>query len=300
MFTSRAHLRRSLPGSIIHSLCLLLAFTSAVLAGTIEVSFLNVGQGDSIFIRTPAGKNILIDGGAEVMGKNGVPADAGAAVVLPFLSESRVKNIDILIASHSHPDHVRGLLSVIEKLPVGVFVDSGYFTGEDTDYQSLSGLVVTRGIPRQKVSAGQGIATGDPEITLEVLHPALRSKYDKTNNHSLVLRLTHGKVIFLFAGDIELDGEADLVKRCGAGLTCTVLKVPHHGAYTSSGKALVKSARPRIAVISCGLDNPYHHPHTGILARYRAAGCRILRTDYNGTITLQSDGVNVTEKKANP
>lgn len=286
--------------SVIHSLVILLWCSVAALAGTLEVSFLNVGQGDAICIRTSAGKTILIDGGAEIAGKNGLVRDAGDTVILPFLAQHGIKTIDAMIASHSHPDHVRGLCSVVERLPVSFFIESGYSRDEDTDYRHLRDLMALRRVPRREVSAGQNIDSGDPEITIDVLHPAAKANYEKTNNHSLVLRLTHGKVRFLFTGDIELEGEADLVKRYGSELSCTVLKVPHHGAYTSSSRGLVHNARPRFAVISCGLENPFGHPHSGILARYRAAGCLILRTDYDGTITLESDGVNVTEKKPAP
>lgn len=257
------------------------------------VYFLDVGQGDGAFIRTPSGKNILIDGG---QGSNEYDDfDAGKKVVVPFLIRKKITKIDYIVVSHSHNDHIGGLISVMKKYPVGVVYDSG-FAYSSPVYTEFLKTIKNKEIKYQIVQKGD-VLKWDPDLRVEVFSPKSNRLYDDPNNNSVVLKITYGKVSFLFTGDIEDAASADLLGNYGKKeLAAEILKVPHHGSRTSSGVDFLEAVYPEIAVISCGRYNRFRHPHSTVVERYNDFGIELHRTDKEGTVFVATDGDTFTIK----
>lgn len=257
-------------------LLVLLAWCSAF-AGTLTVDILDVGQGDSILLRSPAGKAVLIDAGE------------GKARVSDQLRALGVTELSMAVASHPHADHIGGMNDVLLAIPTKLYVDNG-LTHTTATYNTLMRTVELRGIPYKAALAGQTYNLDDG-IKLEVLAPVappLRGTRSDLNANSVVLRLTHGKDCMLLMGDSEAESEDGLVHR---GLQpCEVLKVAHHGSEYSSTQPFLDAAKPKIALISAGADNSYGHPGPKTMARLEAMGVTIYRTDTMGGIRLSSDG----------
>jgi len=251
--------------------------------GKLHVYFLDVGQGDAILVLTPSGGQVLIDGGTS---PGTMTAHLGQH--MPFYD----RTLDLVVLTHPHDDHLVGLIECLERYDVGQVVDPGYpaTTGNYIRWLELLGA---KRVPtyRGRRGALQPIDLGGG-ATLTLLHPppALLTGTDSdTNNNSVVLRLVWGQVSFLFTGDIEEEGEAVLL-RTGAPLRSTVLKAPHHGSQTSLSAEFLAAVSPRVAVISCGADNEFGHPHVSTLDKLAGAGCTVLRTDQNGTVEVVTDG----------
>nr|WP_255449826.1 MULTISPECIES: DNA internalization-related competence protein ComEC/Rec2 [Myxococcaceae] len=248
----------------------------------LRITFLSVGQGDAIVL-TSGGESAVVDAG-------GVPggADTGERYVLPFLAASGVRRLALAVLSHPHPDHALGLRSVLAKVPT-----ARLWLSADTTDGPLSRAVIAAAGPGAQV---EEIEVGHPpfplgEATLEVLGPPRdRVLLEGANDRSIVLRVRHGAVSVLLAGDVEAEGEAALLPSLGP---VTVLKAPHHGSRTSSSPALLERLRPRYVVFCVGRDNRFGFPHPEVEARYRQMGTECLRTDIDGAVTLESDGRDV-------
>jgi competence protein ComEC len=254
--------------------------------GKLHVVFFDVGEGDAIFIETPSGRQILVDGGPS-------PTTLISALGrrMPFWDRS----LDLVILTHADEDHIAGLIPVLERYRVGQVLDSGY-QHDNPMYQRWLELISEKEIPDHLARAGMRIATGDG-AELTVLHPGPElMKYTDAdaNNNSIVTRLVLGQVSFLLSGDIEEVAEERLVSS-GQELTSTVLKVPHHGGNTSSSAAFLKAVNPELVVISVGADNRFGHPSPEVLARLEESveGECILRTDEQGTIEVVTDGERI-------
>jgi len=254
----------------------------------LEVSFLDVGQGDAIFIKTPAGQQILIDGGpnpdtvCQQLGKR-----------LPFWD----KSLDIVLLTHSDDDHLVGLMGVLEDYHVGQVVESGY--GEGPIYHDWLMEVVEREIDWTIVRAGWEIDLGEG-IVLEVIYPydeLLEGTDSKANSNSLVLRLVWGNVSFLLTGDADIEAEqAILYGGVLHDLQSTVLKVGHHGSRHSTSSEFLAAVDPQVAVISVGEGNTFGHPSDETMARL--SGVDAYRTDERGTITFTTNGERLWVKPA--
>ena len=251
-------------------------------AGILEVEILDVGQGDSILIRSPEGKTVLIDGGT---GKDGD--------VVAMLKERNIESLNLMVATHPHADHIGGLDEVLEAIPVKAFLDSG-MTHTTQSYQKVMKLVEEKNITYIAGKTGR-ILRLDDEIELKVLHPQdvfLKNTRSDLNSNSVIIRMTHKNNCFLFTGDAEEPTEETLVQK---GLEpCKVLKVAHHGSNHSSTMHFLNTLKPEIALISLGSDNKYGHPGKESMERLQRVGAKIYRTDLMGTIKLTSDGDNVT------
>lgn len=254
----------------------------------IEATFLDVGQGDAIFLELPGPRTMLVDGGGSVDER----FDIGERVVAPYLWHRWVRRVDVVVLSHPHTDHINGLRAVLENIPVGEVWESGYPSHSPT-YRWLQVFVRERGIRVRRITRGEGIQLGT-EVTVTALHPPRvflnpRKKHHSTvvNNNSLVLRIDHPEVQLLLTGDIEQEGEASLVD-AALVLQADLLKVPHHGSRGSSSMSFLRRVRPRWAVIQAGDRNPLGHPHPETLMRYTAQGVEVFRTDRDGAVTFTS------------
>lgn len=261
--------------------------------GKLEVTFLDVGQGDSIFISTPSGKNILIDGG-----KRAIPPyshfDAGKEVILPFLRKREIKRIDTMIATHPDGDHTGGLLAVLDSnIQIDKVLDSGYQHTSYTYQEFLRKIDQRRETKYYQPRAGQVLNWGN-EVKAQVLSPA--HLFQDSNNCSIVIKLEFGDIAFLFMGDAEKGAEGEMVSRYGNRLKSTVLKASHHGSKTGSSLNFLKAARPQVAVISCGRRNQYGLPHKEVMDRLTQFKVKIYRTDYRGNITITTDGKKIWVK----
>jgi competence protein ComEC len=249
-----------------------------VLAATLRVHFLNVGQGDAILIQSSPGGTALIDGG---------PRSAGPAVVA-YLREQGVEHLDLLIATHAHEDHIGGLINVLRAFPARRIIDAGVAHTSKTygdflteiESQVLSGGCVF------ETPEGQTVNLAD-NVTVTVLGPS--QAMNSLNNSSVVCRLDFGLTSFMFTGDAEEPAERALLM-AGVLLAADVLKVGHHGSSTSTSPDFLAAVGPVHAVISVGAGNTYGHPSSITLGRLQAAGATIHRTDMLGHIVFEGDG----------
>lgn len=260
----------------------------------LEVTSLDVGQGDATWVQLPDGRTLLVDGGGFV----GSPVDPGRLVLLPTARARRNNHIDIVALSHPHPDHFGGLLEFVKNISVGEFwfTGQGLHQGAGPRYAELIGTLKARGVPlwtthklcqRQRLQRANHRA--DPHI--ELLAPCPRFAEDQSaNDNSLVLRITHGRHAALLAGDAEAWEEQQLLEAPGIALRADFLKVGHHGSRTSTSENWLQRVRPSVASISCGLRNRFGHPHTQTLSTLQAHGVRVLRLDHTGAVQWASDG----------
>lgn len=248
--------------------------------GLLRVHFLSVGQGDAALVQLPDGKRMLVDGGGNATDAG---SRVGARLLAPALRKLAVRRIDYLVLSHEHPDHLLGVLYLAAYFDVGEFWESGV-PGYSHEYRQLKWVLAARGIPVRIVNGSSpsftaGGAVVDPLSPLTA-EPAASGD---ANDASLVFRLGNGKSSVLFTGDLGRAGEEELLGR-GAPLSCTLLKVAHHGSrYASSGPFLA-AAHPRAAVISAGFGNSFHLPAPSTLERLQRKGIRVYRTDLEGTV----------------
>ncbi len=246
---------------------------SPIAVGEMRVHFIDVGQGDSVFAELPDGKCLLIDAGERDY----------AGRIISFIDCLGYKKIDYLVATHPHSDHIGGMQRVVENFEIGeVFMpdavsDTATFINllETLDERNLSVTVAKSG----KRLFSSGVAVADFIAPVNIV--------DDLNNCSAVIKLTYDEKTFLFMGDAEVMEEETIT----SDVRCDVLKVGHHGSRTSSGNSFLEKCKPSIAVISCGKDNEYGHPHSEALARLNKNGVdQIYRTDLMGTITVTTDG----------
>jgi len=246
--------------------------------GKLHVYFLDVGQGDAIFIVTPQGRQILVDGG---------PAPsvilAQLARRMPFWDRS----LDLVIATQPDADHLAGLVAVMERYQVGG-VMAAEWAERGPAVLRWSQLVAERRPSRIPPQAGLRFQI-EPGVEMTLLHPEAEAGLE-TNDASLVTRLTYGGISFLFTGDMEQAGEAALL-HSGRLQPSTVLKAAHHGSKTSSSPEFLAVADPTVVVISVGAGNPFGHPSPEVLARL--ADRRVFRTDQSGTVEIASEGTRL-------
>jgi beta-lactamase superfamily II metal-dependent hydrolase len=246
----------------------------------LKVHFIDVGQAKSILVQAEDA-NILIDAGENDQGE----------LVLSYLRRQGVQKLDLLIGTHPNSDHIGGMDTVIQELDIGGIIMPeipGEIVPTTKTYTDVLLAIARRGYQITPATPGDAYGLGGAELT--ILAPA--GEYGDLNNLSVASRLTYGGVSFLFTGDMEAEAEGD-VAAAGRNLRCDVLDVSHHGSNTSTTGELLDAAAPAYAVVSCGLDNSYGHPHREVVERVRERDIRILRTDLNGNITLISDGESI-------
>lgn len=254
----------------------------------LSVDFFDVGQGDSIFIETSFGHQILIDGGpsASVISK--------LANEIPFFD----RTIDLVILTHPEKDHIFGLLEVLKRYKV----DNILWTGVKNDsgeYAEWIRLLKQSGANVKIAQVGERIIISDKsKIFIDILNPEndlSEKNFLDLNNTSIVSLLSFGNNSFLFTGDISEKEEINLLKK-GLLKKSDVLKVGHHGSKTSTSNNFLEIVSPKFAVISVGKDNTYGHPNSEVLERLNKFGIQIFRTDKSGDIKIISDGSNLKVK----
>ncbi len=251
------------------------SLVSAQGLGLTRVAFINVGQGDSIWIHGEDQYDVLIDGGQ---------SSAGPTVVA-YLQNQGIDDIDLLIITHGDSDHIGGLIPVLRStLTIEAVADNG-LPCTTTTCQTLIAETAKRGLTPTPLAAGQSINAG--LVTLYILNPQSIPRGDD-NDDSVVIRAVHGQMAILLTGDISTTAEATLMAN-GFPLQAQVLKVAHHGSKYSTGENFLATVQPTTAVISVG-PNSYGHPAPETLDRLTASGVQTLRTDQMGTIVLYSDG----------
>lgn len=248
-------------------------------ANRLEVTFIDVGQGDSILIQAPGGKTLLIDGG---------PKD-GEQAVLATLKAKGVKGLSI-IATHEDADHITALPNVIQNYPIDKVYLPKMPTKATATMEHFAHAMKDKGLSFTQAKAGVIVDLGEG-ITAVMLAP-VKDTYEQENNYSAVLKLTYGDTSFLFTGDAEGESEKDMLDS-KVNLKATVLKIGHHGSRYSTTDAFLKAVSPQYAVIEVG-QNDYGHPTPTVLNRLQKYGVKVYQTDQQGNITVITDGKTVT------
>jgi len=249
--------------------------------GMLTIAFLDVGQGDAIFIEAPNGNQVLLDGGPNKK----VLRELGH--VMPFYDRS----IDMIIASHPDQDHIGGLPAVIEKFRISVFVEPGVESDNGT-YEALIEIANEKDIEKILAKRGERIFL-DEDIFIDILFPDRDTVGWETNTASIVARLVYGDTSFLLTGDSPQRVEEYVASLDGDGLAASVLKLGHHGSRTSTSPFFLEAVSPQIAIISAGFDNRYGHPHKEVVDMLKEFEIPSLATYENGTVIIKSDGENI-------
>lgn len=239
----------------------------------LKIYYLNVGEADCILIQNE-GKNMIIDAGNNEDGNK----------IVEFLKKQNITKIDILVGTHPHEDHIGSLDKIIKNFDIGKIYMPKVATTTKS-FEDVIKAIEDKGLTITEPEIGKTFKMG--ECSFKILHTD--TDEENLNNCSITLKMTFGDLSYMFTGDIETAAEKQILDR-GFDLKCNVLKVAHHGSNTSSSEAFLDSVSPDIAVIMCGKNNDYWHPHQVILNRLNARKIKIYRTDESGTILITSDG----------
>ena len=245
--------------------------------GELEVHFIDVGQGDAtlIFLRDHA---MLIDGGENNRGWQ----------IVDYLNYLGIEHLDYVIGTHPDSDHIGGLDTVIENISCNI-VMMPELERDTASYEGIVQAVEEQGVKSISPKPGETYELGNAIFT--ILAP--NDTYDNINDNSIALRLVHGDNSFLFTGDAEEEAEDDMLKS-GRELASDVYKAAHHGSSGANSELFLMVVKPTYAVISCGENNEYGHPHSEVLNRLRMLGTEVYRTDEQGTIVAVSDGSEIS------
>ena len=280
------------------SLVALSPFSPRWLPGKLDATVLDVGQGDAIFVVSPQGQTLLIDGGGAFRGFPGHPehggTDPGEEAISPYLWSRGFQQIDVVALTHAHQDHLGGLTAILENFHVGHL-----WIGREAASPALArleDLARAKRIPIEHQRQGQTFGWSGTDATFfwPQNSPDAMASAAK-NNDSLVLRLRYGSRTILLAGDAEKDAERTmLAENPETELRADILKVGHHGSKNSTMPDFLAAVRPRIAIISAGDENPYGHPNPALLERLQNAGVSVYRTDRDGAVRIVYDGNALT------
>lgn len=245
---------------------------------TLEVHFLDVGQGDATLIRCGEAA-MLIDAGNNSWGDD----------VRDYLEYQGIGDLDYVIGTHPDADHIGGLDVVMEAFDCGTVIMPDYEKDTQT-YTDVTDVMEEKGYELTLPQVGTVYELGEAAFTIV----APNGEYgDNANDYSVGILLEHGENRFLLTGDAEEDSEADMLDN-GIDLSADVLKAAHHGSRTANTEAFLERVNPEYVVISCGEGNSYGHPHAEVLNRIREMGIKVFRTDEEGTVVATSDGAGIT------
>lgn len=248
--------------------------------GPLKVHFLDVGQGDAIFIELPNQQTMLIDAGNAGNGTE----------ILSYIRKAGYERLDYVVASHPHADHIGGMATVVKSMPVGTF----YMPKKEATTKTFENLLSTiqdEGLSIHTAKAGVSILSLD-SLKVDIVAP-VGSSYSDLNDYSAIIKLTYGANAFLFTGDAETASQSQIT----ADIRADVLKVGHHGSDESTSEGFLRAVAPAHAVISVGKSNQYKHPTDSTLAILAEKKIATYRTDMTGTIVFTSDGKTLTSNK---
>ena len=269
-------------GTLLFSSCTASTSTTEVQqpsAGELQITYLDVGQGDSSFIHLPDGESILIDAGNPENGQE----------IVQYIQGTGEDTLDYVIATHPHADHIGGMAEVIQAFEVeNVYMPEVSHTSQT--YGNLLNTIEAEGLTTQTAKAGE-VLFDDGTLRAEFLAP-ISDSYSGLNNYSAVLKLSYGDKAFLFMGDAEGEVEREILES-GADVSADVLKVGHHGSDTSSTREFIEAVQPSYAIISVGEGNSYGHPSPTTLETLSDIGADIWRTDEKRTIVVTCDGEDI-------
>lgn len=254
----------------------------SAVTGTLEVSYLDVGQGDAAYIKVN-GYDILVDAGPK----------SDEDKLIAQLKEKNIDDFEIIIATHPHEDHIGGMKKVFDTYDVESFYMPKVSHTTKT-FQNMVNAVANEGIKIQQIKEGMSFDLGKG-ARIDVYSPIYES-YEEFNDYSPIMKLTYGDTELIFTGDAEAHAEADVVAKYPKDLKADVLKFGHHGSSTSSTEEFIQSVDPDYGIISCGAGNKYGHPHKETLQKISKYNIKAYRTDTQGQITLTSDGKNINIK----
>jgi competence protein ComEC len=260
---------------------------------TLDITMLDVGQGNSALIRLPGGACFLVDGGG--FSSNEV-FDTGRYLVAPFLWRQHILTLNGVVLTHPDADHMNGLLYILENFRVKVLYKNADQV-ENRVYERLMELTRSRGIGVHQVDPGGEDLAPAPDMTFRFLpgfndsHGNIKTSGKNFNNNALVLRVGFRRFSMLFAADIMALREAQLVDSRGHDLKTTLLMVPHHGSNTSSTAVFLDQVQPEAALISCGWHNRFRFPHSRVVKRYEERNIPLYRTDRDGALRIVSNGI---------
>lgn len=241
----------------------------------IRVHYIDVGQGDSTFIELSDGKSMLIDAGN--------PGDD--EIIEEYIDDLGYDYIDYVIATHPHSDHIGGMAEILDNFDIGkMYMPSQVHTSKT--FENLVDTIKDEEIKLHRAEQGKVILQ-DGMLKAEILSPE-NKQYDNLNNSSVVVKLIYGESEFLFMGDAEKEIESKILKS-GYDVEADVLKVGHHGSSTSSSEKFIHNVSPQIAVISCGENNEYGHPHHEVMSLLEEMDITICRTDEDKTVIITAD-----------
>lgn len=251
------------------------------------VHFIDVGQADCILLSC-GGEYMLIDGGNT----------ADGLTVRNYLQQAGVDQLDLMVATHPHEDHIGGLPTVLQDFPTEM-IWSTEITYSNYTVRNFLDTAEKKNVPVVQPELGQTFLLGSAEVT--VLGP-VRTDYEDVNDLSLVLMVEFEDTRFLFTGDMEQLAEGHMLDHWGEDFNwkADVLKAGHHGSYSSSGYRLLREVAPTWTVISCGFQNEYGHPHESTLSRFRDAEVTLFRLDLMSTVVALSDGQKISFAWTNP
>lgn len=250
----------------------------ATVTGQLKVHYIDVGQGDSILVQH-GDKNMLIDTGT----------NASTNSLMSYLQKQNIKKLDYLVLTHPHEDHIGGADAVIKAFDIGTVYMPKVTTTTKT-FKDVVAAMQAKGLKATSPNPGDTFKFGDASCTIL---GSINSNKDDLNTYSIVLKLAFGDNKFLFTGDAQTSNEQDMINK-GYDLSADVLKVGHHGSYTSTSDAFLDKVNPKYAVISCGKGNDYGHPHKETMDKLQAKSIPVYRTDECGTIVCTSDGKNIS------
>jgi competence protein ComEC len=259
-------------------------FPAKVNPGFMELTAIDVGQGEALLLGLPDGSAGLVDAGGfpDFRGQTRPTFDVGERIVSPYLGRRGLKRLSFLAITHADADHVAGAVAVMRRFrPEEIWLPHRVLGGE---LRPLLKAARHAGVPVRFLEDGESLTLGQVTATASFCR-----RCPKRNDRSLVLSFEYGQHRFLLTGDIEADGEQYLVRHLAPGPTA-VLKIPHHGSRTSTSEALLDLTQPTAALVSAGYQNLYGHPHAEVVERLERRGILLMRTDVAGASTVSSDG----------
>nr|WP_242873118.1 ComEC/Rec2 family competence protein [Clostridium magnum] len=246
-----------------------------------KVNYIDVGQGDSILVQVN-GKNLLIDAGP----------NSSTDKLISYLNKQNIKKLDFVVATHPHEDHIGAMDTIINKYNIGEFYAPKKTTTTKT-FESMVNALKSKNIKINAATAGVSLDLGK-NVKCEMIAPNAPN-YEDLNNYSAVIKITYGNSKFLFMGDAESLSEKEILNK-NHDISSDVLKLGHHGSSSSSSKAFLDKVSPKIAIISCGKNNDYGHPHKETSTEMKKRNIQVYRTDIDGSIVLISDGKKISKE----